>query len=318
MKVTIHNYETYAIDYLDGTLSPELQEAFTAFIVQNPDVAQEIEGVAVALVPNETIQHPNIDSLYRRDRKIIPIFWSLNTVTIGIAASILIITAAFGWMYTQNNSTQVDVANQEIQVNPIENDIDGMSQESGEVVQSISKTALASNEFSGRQKITNIASGADDNKNQTRENTAKNTNTTSGSQSNIAKLTKTDNLVVEDRSIVDENLPLHYVGENEQNIEPTTLGIGIIRAQAASMGIASLESKHPEIIIPEADFLNASSVPLVAVEIQLPPEEKEGLNLSLNFKKTHNLRFNGTPTSLEKVDKKSLKEAFFPGSWNAK
>ena len=41
-SINISNYELYAMDYIDGTLSAELKEAFDAFLILNPVIADEI------------------------------------------------------------------------------------------------------------------------------------------------------------------------------------------------------------------------------------------------------------------------------------
>lgn len=45
MRVTIDisNYEEYALDFIEGQLSDELQDAFNAFLVLHPEIADEIE-----------------------------------------------------------------------------------------------------------------------------------------------------------------------------------------------------------------------------------------------------------------------------------
>lgn len=43
MKINKLNYEAYAIDYLEGTLSAEDRKAFDAFLKQNPSVKQELD-----------------------------------------------------------------------------------------------------------------------------------------------------------------------------------------------------------------------------------------------------------------------------------
>ena len=40
------NYEVYLIDYLEGTLSPALQAEVQAFLQRNPDIEQELDGLA--------------------------------------------------------------------------------------------------------------------------------------------------------------------------------------------------------------------------------------------------------------------------------
>ncbi len=43
MKIDRQNYELFAIDFLDGKMTPPETAAFMAFLTENPDIAQEIE-----------------------------------------------------------------------------------------------------------------------------------------------------------------------------------------------------------------------------------------------------------------------------------
>ncbi|HDP76509.1 MAG TPA: hypothetical protein ENN49_11755 [Bacteroidales bacterium] len=46
MTINRNNYELFIIDYIDGRLSPELTHELMAFLSQNLDVAQELDGIA--------------------------------------------------------------------------------------------------------------------------------------------------------------------------------------------------------------------------------------------------------------------------------
>jgi hypothetical protein len=43
MKINRHNYEAYAIDFIEGKMSPSVAAAFIAFLTDNPDIAHEVE-----------------------------------------------------------------------------------------------------------------------------------------------------------------------------------------------------------------------------------------------------------------------------------
>lgn len=43
MELNRHNYEAYAIDFIEGKMSPSVAAAFLAFLTDNPDIAQEVE-----------------------------------------------------------------------------------------------------------------------------------------------------------------------------------------------------------------------------------------------------------------------------------
>lgn len=52
MTINRDNYELFVIDYIDGKLSPGLTSEFMVFLSQNPDIAQEIEGIAdIKVIP---------------------------------------------------------------------------------------------------------------------------------------------------------------------------------------------------------------------------------------------------------------------------
>jgi hypothetical protein len=42
MRISMNNYESYFLDYLDGNLDPELVPEFIAFLAQNPGLADEL------------------------------------------------------------------------------------------------------------------------------------------------------------------------------------------------------------------------------------------------------------------------------------
>lgn len=46
MTINRENYEMFVIDFIDGNLSPELREEFMAFLLQNPDIAIQVDGIA--------------------------------------------------------------------------------------------------------------------------------------------------------------------------------------------------------------------------------------------------------------------------------
>lgn len=44
-KINIENYELYALDFIEGTLSEELKEEFSAFLLLHPEIEEELEGL---------------------------------------------------------------------------------------------------------------------------------------------------------------------------------------------------------------------------------------------------------------------------------
>jgi len=56
MIINRNNYEAIVIDYLDGNLSPAQVELLMAFLNQNPDIAEEVEIMKSASLPNDEIR----------------------------------------------------------------------------------------------------------------------------------------------------------------------------------------------------------------------------------------------------------------------
>ena len=69
MKVTKQNYEEYALDYIEGTLSREQQQAFGRFLEENPEIAAELRALREefpALVPDPSVCFEGKSSLKRK------------------------------------------------------------------------------------------------------------------------------------------------------------------------------------------------------------------------------------------------------------
>ncbi len=65
-RIHILNYESYALDYLEGQLTPEDQQAFQVFLEQHPEVAAELEGLDEFQLTPPVITYPNTSALHRR------------------------------------------------------------------------------------------------------------------------------------------------------------------------------------------------------------------------------------------------------------
>ncbi len=60
MKYTRENYEEFALDYLEGSLTPEESEMFETFLLLHPDIKAEIEEFKwVTVKPNPELQFPD-------------------------------------------------------------------------------------------------------------------------------------------------------------------------------------------------------------------------------------------------------------------
>lgn len=70
MKIDIHNYETYMMDYLDGNLEVDLIEEMEAFLLMHPDIAEDIEDVAEIQLSNigsNSLDHDFILELKKKE-----------------------------------------------------------------------------------------------------------------------------------------------------------------------------------------------------------------------------------------------------------
>ena len=63
MKITRDNYEIYFIDYLDGTLPPELVDELKAFLLVNRDLEEQLQAVEDCQLPEFTGHFPDKASL---------------------------------------------------------------------------------------------------------------------------------------------------------------------------------------------------------------------------------------------------------------
>ena len=69
MKITKQNYEEYAIDYIEGTLSKEDRVAFGHFLSCHPEIAAEIGALQEdlpVLYPDLSVRYEDKDRLKRR------------------------------------------------------------------------------------------------------------------------------------------------------------------------------------------------------------------------------------------------------------
>lgn len=121
MKYTINNYEEFALDYLEGTLSREDQAQYEAFLLLHPQIKESLEDFTIVTLPEYHPPMPDKTALYQRERpgKRLLIYWR------AIAAAVLVLLA-FGLFYNQRNAgqfremAQVKPDIQEIPENPVQ------------------------------------------------------------------------------------------------------------------------------------------------------------------------------------------------------
>ena len=57
MDINRDNYEIFFVDYMDGKLSSGDENRLMAFLVQNPDIAEELEGIKKCVLEPVDIQY---------------------------------------------------------------------------------------------------------------------------------------------------------------------------------------------------------------------------------------------------------------------
>jgi len=105
MKINKVNYENFVIDYLEGSLSPDLKAEFDSFLQVNPKVYEEIKlylSAPVLAEPNETV-FAEKDLLKRR---VISYRW---LGSLAAAAAVLLIGSFFFFNGTDNSSNIASV-----------------------------------------------------------------------------------------------------------------------------------------------------------------------------------------------------------------
>lgn len=65
MKITRDNYESFFVDYLEGTLEDHLIDPFLDFLKQNPDLNEELQGLEPITLPMEPVAFQGKQSLYK-------------------------------------------------------------------------------------------------------------------------------------------------------------------------------------------------------------------------------------------------------------
>lgn len=66
MNINRQNYESILVDYLDGKLSPEEEAELMLFLLKNPDISEELEGLQEVSVSPNQISFPNKSSLKKQ------------------------------------------------------------------------------------------------------------------------------------------------------------------------------------------------------------------------------------------------------------
>ncbi len=110
MNINRHNYEEYIIDYLEGTLPEDMLEQLTAFLSNNPDIAEEVnllEADMPVLSPDTNIVYAHKEALKKSEEPNTVAFWGNNYpkfFIMSLAAAFLLF--AIGWVTLKHNATQ--------------------------------------------------------------------------------------------------------------------------------------------------------------------------------------------------------------------
>lgn len=65
--ITHNNYETYMVDYWDGTLSPPLQELLMQFLEENPDIKREFLDAGQYTLPESDLYFDDKNELLKKE-----------------------------------------------------------------------------------------------------------------------------------------------------------------------------------------------------------------------------------------------------------
>ena len=102
MKITIENYEAYALDYLEGSLEPREEQEFQNFLEEHPEIMEELAGLdQVVLIPDKDLYYPHKKSLYQEQKGGIIPLWRSSWM---IAASVAIFLAVGTFLFLRNST----------------------------------------------------------------------------------------------------------------------------------------------------------------------------------------------------------------------
>jgi len=90
MDINNHNYEEFGIDYLEGNLSADMEEAMQFFLMQNPEIEAELMGLEeVVLQPDMEVFFSDKASLLQLEdsKRIVPLYLQWKRYVLPIAAA---------------------------------------------------------------------------------------------------------------------------------------------------------------------------------------------------------------------------------------
>ena len=110
MKFNKENYEEYALDYLEDTMSPEDRLQFESFLWRNPDIKAEFDDFQLIYLPepNLSVKFPGKERLIRSVTATIPLHARNNRGTWkkwSVAAAILLLLGVTYFSITNDENT---------------------------------------------------------------------------------------------------------------------------------------------------------------------------------------------------------------------
>lgn len=94
MKITINNYEEFALDYLEGNLNTEEHQQFCLFLDQYPEIKESLENFEEIKLPGLAMIMPDKDRLYRNSSNVKRLGFYFRSIA---ATLILIVMVAVLW-----------------------------------------------------------------------------------------------------------------------------------------------------------------------------------------------------------------------------
>lgn len=110
MKFNKENYEEYALDYLEDTMSPEDRLQFESFLWRNPDIKAEFDDFQLIYLPepNLSVKFPGRERLIRPVTATIPLHARNNRGTWkkwSVAAAVLLLLGVTYFSITNDENT---------------------------------------------------------------------------------------------------------------------------------------------------------------------------------------------------------------------
>lgn len=108
-QIHIENYEEYVIDFIENSLTTELNDAMVSFLNLHPNIAEEVMSFRnIQMIPDQSVIYPEVESLMKKPRST---FFFLKRFL--VAATVLALIGV--GLYTISNTSN-DIVTDEILV----------------------------------------------------------------------------------------------------------------------------------------------------------------------------------------------------------